>query len=110
MRDTITNFLKMEVQTSIGLVYGALLVVWLIILIAGICSIVTRPMGIAGKLVWILLVVGLPLVGMVFYCLYSLFKADYSFLQQLGFFPGNKPAPKPKVPATPPPHSPSTSS
>ena len=110
MRDTITNFLTMDVQTSIGLVYVSLVVVWLIILIAGISSIVTRPMGTAGKLVWILLIVGLPLVGMAVYCLYSLFKADYSFLQQFGVFPGKKPAPKPKVPATAPSHRPSTSS
>ena len=110
MRDTITNFLKMDVQTSIGLVYAGLAVVWLIILIAGISSIVTRPMGVVGKVAWILLIVAVPLVGMAVYCLYSLFRADYTFLQQLGFFPGKRPAAKPKVPATPPTHRPSTSS
>lgn len=98
MRDTITNFLKMDVQTSIGLVYAGLAVVWLIVLFAAICSIVTRPMGTVAKVAWIVLVVGLPLVGMTLYCLYSLVRADYTFLQQFGLFPSPKPAQRPPKP------------
>lgn len=108
MRDTITNFLKMDVQTSIGLVYWGLALVWLIVLIAGISSIVTRPIGVAAKVVWILLVTGVPLVGMTFYCIYSLFRADYSFLSQFGFLPAPKPKQRPAAAA--PSHRPTTPS
>ena len=94
MRDTITNFLQMDVQTSIGLVYGGLALVWLIVLFAAICSIVSRPMGTVGKVAWIVLVTGLPLAGMAIYCLYSLLRADYSFLSQFGFFPSRPKAPQ----------------
>jgi hypothetical protein len=42
-------------------------------------------------LFWVAMVVALPIGGAFFYTIFCLFRADYSYLQQMGLFlPGNK--------------------
>ena len=85
MLQVIINLLTLRALSTSAEVYLGLAAVWLLMLGAGIASVFSRAWPSWSKLVWCAVLVGMPVVGMALYCLWSLAIADYSFLKVLGF-------------------------
>jgi len=84
MLQVIINLLTLRALSTSAEAYVGVLAVWLLMLGAGFSSVFSRNWPVWLKLLWVLLLVGVPIVGMFFYCLLSLILADYSFLKLLG--------------------------
>ncbi len=81
MRETIVRFFLIQPLNEHPLVYWGILTVWLIMIGNCIASLRAQPMSLAAKWTWFLLIVLIPIIGMFFYLLLCLIKADYSFLK-----------------------------
>lgn len=81
MRETIVRFFLIQPLNHHPLVYWGLLAVWLIMVGNCISSLRSQPMSLAAKWTWFLLIVLIPIIGMFFYLLLCLIKADYTFLK-----------------------------
>ncbi len=84
MLQVIINLVTLNALNSALEVYAGLGVVWLLMLVAGCASVLSRPWHPVGKMAWCLVLIALPVAGMTLYCLVSLFLADYAFLKVLG--------------------------
>lgn len=83
MRTVIQRFLSFNAENVASEVYWAMGLIYLILLAAAISSLAQSENR--AKLAWFLTLVCLPVVGMYFYTLWTLFRADYSFLSRFGF-------------------------
>ncbi len=81
MRETIVRFFLIQPLNHHPLVYWGLLAVWLLMVGNCIASLRSQPMSLAAKWTWFLLIVLIPIIGMFFYLLLCLIKADYTFLK-----------------------------
>ncbi len=90
MRVIINRFLTLSAQNVTEEVLWALAVVYLILLLVTLASIWGLHIGAGFKLAWTLLVLGLPVAGIAFYCVRCLLKADYAFLGQYGIKFGSR--------------------
>lgn len=86
MSDVLTRFFALDALNVIPEVYVALAAIWLWILIVNFISISSQEIPSWAKVLWVLIVSGLPVAGVFFYCLFCLLRADYSYLHQLGLF------------------------
>ena len=84
MLQVIINLLTLNALNSALEVYAGLGAAWLLMLVAGCASVLSRPWHPAGKTAWCLVLIALPVAGLTLYCLVSLFLADYAFLKVLG--------------------------
>ncbi len=84
MLQVVINLLTLRALSTPIEVYAGLVCVWLMLLVAGFTSVLSRPWSLTAKMLWCLLLTVLPVVGMTVYCLFSLTLADYSFLKMLG--------------------------
>lgn len=84
MLQVIINLLTLKALSTSAEVYAGLAAVWLLMLAAGIASVISRTWSPALKFFWCLILLVLPVAGMTVYCLWCLFIADYSFLKVLG--------------------------
>ena len=80
MSEALRNLIEMKPQNLIPEVYIALLVIWLMVLVATLWSILKTRMGGALKVFWALVVIALPLVGVLAYALFSITKLDFQLL------------------------------
>ena len=84
MLEVILNLLKLRALSTSAEVYVGLFAVWLLMLAAGAGSVLSRPWSPVFKIMWLLVLLFLPVVGMGVYCLFSFLVADYSFLKVFG--------------------------
>jgi hypothetical protein len=84
MLEAILNFCTFNALNTPREVYFGLAMAWLLLLGAGIASVISRKGQLWLKLVWMLVLVGLPVVGLFVYCLVCVLTADYSFLKLFG--------------------------
>ena len=91
MREILIRFLSFEALNLIPEIYFALAAIWILIVATTLASIFSQQIHLTAKLFWVAMVVALPIGGAFFYTIFCLFRADYSYLQQMGLFlPGNK--------------------
>lgn len=83
MQEVILRFLTFEVVTLHPGVYWGLALVWLLLLFAAFASVRSLPIGRLAKVLWFLLILCLPLLGLAIYALRCLFLGDWSFLKPL---------------------------
>jgi RsiW-degrading membrane proteinase PrsW (M82 family) len=82
MRNALNNLLGLNPQNMPMAVFVVCLLAWLLVLGATLWSIYDkerRPM--AAKVLWTLLVIGLPMVGVLVYALYSVTQVENLLLQ-----------------------------
>lgn len=92
MRDAIINFVGLNPQNIIEPLYWMLAAGWLVFVCTTIFSILSRRIRGIYKVLWIVLVIFAPGAGILLYLLYSLFAADYSFLERFGLgLPSTRP-------------------
>jgi hypothetical protein len=84
MIQLLVNFLNFQALNTPPEVYWALSGIWFLLLLAGVLSVLGRRCAWWAKAFWLLVVVGLPIVGLFLYCLYCLVAADYAFLKMFG--------------------------
>lgn len=84
MLQAIFNFCSFNALNTPREVYFGLALAWLLLLGAGIASVISRKGQLWLKLVWLLVLAGLPVVGLFLYCLVCILTADYSFLKLFG--------------------------
>ena len=80
------RFATLNAQNVIPYVYVAISVVWLVMLATAVTSLRQQQISRGAKVVWLLLIVLLPVLGLGLYCLRCLIRAEYPLLQQLGVF------------------------
>jgi|GEM_PF-1701898 len=84
MLHVIINLLTLKALSTPVEIYAGLGFVWLLMLTAGLASVVSRNSSGWLKVLWFILLIGLPVAGMMLYCLYCLWAADYDFLKVFG--------------------------
>lgn len=91
----LRNFLNLQIITVSEPVLACLAGVWLLMVLMGIWSVKSTSMSGTARFVWIVMIFGLPLIGLGTYCARCLVGADWEFIRQFGFF--NKPQTLAKV-------------
>ena len=91
MRDVVVRFFTLDALNVIPELYVVLGAIWLWILCVTWSSISSQAIPLWAKLFWALVVVSIPIAGVFLYTVFCLFRADYSYLQQMGFFLPNRP-------------------
>lgn len=86
------NFLTFKMASFIDAHLLLLAAVWIVLLVAGVWSIFSRPMSSIAKFVWTIAIFCLPVVGLAAYVFNCLLSADWDLLRQIGFLPGGKKA------------------
>jgi hypothetical protein len=84
MLQVIINLLTFNALNTPPEIYAGLGAAWVLLMSAGIASVVTRKCLLVVKLVWLVLIVGLPVAGLLVYCIWCVISADYSFLKMFG--------------------------
>jgi hypothetical protein len=85
MLEILVRFLKLEALNEVPHVWAGLAAAYLIMLGVSIASIKVTPCSSGLKVFWTLLIFIVPIIGMGVYASWSLFRADLSFLKELGF-------------------------
>ena len=83
MREILFKWIKLDAQTIIPEVWYVVGVLWLCVVIIGLISIKSQAMASSVKLRWSALIVLVPFIGMLAYCVYCLTKVDYHMLEFL---------------------------
>jgi len=83
MSEVIIRFLTLEAITVHPMVYAGLGAVWLIVLVATFLSIFSQPISGGWKVLWLVVVLILPILGVACYALRCLVRGDWSFLKPL---------------------------
>jgi hypothetical protein len=83
MLDVIIRFMTFDVVSTHPLIYWAIAGVWVLLLVASFLSLNSLEIESAAKILWGLLILLLPLVGIFFYALRCLVKGDWTFLKPL---------------------------
>ena len=84
MLQVLINFFTLNALNTPSDVYLGLAAIWVLLLTAGIASVVSRARSAWTAAVWIVLMLGLPIVGMFVYCVWCMMSADYFFLKMIG--------------------------
>jgi hypothetical protein len=91
MHDVIVRFLTLDALNVIPEIYIALVLVWIGIVTVTFLSIGSQRLPLWAKLFWIIVTVMVPIGGVFLYTIFCLLRADYSYLQQMGFFLPTRP-------------------
>lgn len=84
MRGVITRFFKFDALNAIPEVYTYALVIYVALIIITWFSIRSMELHWLSKFAWFVVVTFVPIIGPAVYCVYCLFKADYSYLKRFG--------------------------
>lgn len=85
MQTIITNFLNASALNVEPAVIWALIFAYAMLVVCTVASVWFSKIGSAAKLVWLVLVVACPFLGVILYCIACLMRADYSTFVQMGF-------------------------
>lgn len=88
MSEFVTNFLFLHVHNSSFTVQVMLGVIWLMLLAAGLWSVMSQSHGALWKVFWSAALILLPWVGMFLYSFRCVVVSDFSFLKPLGLRAG----------------------
>lgn len=83
MIQVLIRFLTFNVVSDHPAVYWALAAVWFLLLLAALSSIRSLPVSFGAKVVWFLIIVVLPLVGLAAYAFRCLIRGNWSFLKPI---------------------------
>lgn len=84
MVPAIINFLSFNALNTAPEVYFGLALAWLLLVGAGIASVLSRQGAFWLKLFWLMVLIGLPVVGLFIYSIVCVVTADYAFLKLFG--------------------------
>ena len=88
-RAVIENVIFMRPQNLIIEVYVAMGLAYFVMLILCMFDILATKETLASRLIWSLLVVIIPVLGMYVFTVDSIFRADFAILERLGFGASN---------------------
>lgn len=80
MREALRNLFEMNPQNLILEVYVGLALIWIMVLVAGLWSILTSRTSGWIKAFWALVIIALPLVGVLAYAFFSALQLDFRLL------------------------------
>jgi hypothetical protein len=83
MRNIIINFLSLEVRSIHPAVYWGLAAIWVLALVSAFISVRSLPSTGLVKLVWFVLILAVPILGLGIYAFYCLFSANWQMLNPL---------------------------
>ncbi len=84
MSEFAANFLLMHVHNSSLVVQVMLGVIWVMLLAAGVWSVVSQPQGVLWKFLWCTALIVLPWLGLFVYSFRCVVVSDFAFLKPLG--------------------------
>ncbi len=84
MLQVLINFVTFHALNTPPEVYVGLAIAWLLLLIAGFASVINRSSSMVAKVLWLLVIVGLPIIGLLVYCFWCVVSADFAFLKMFG--------------------------
>lgn len=84
------NFLTFKMASLIDVHLFLLLAVWILLIVAGVWSVVSRPMRRLSKVAWIIVIFCLPVLGLTVYVFTCLLNADWELLRQMGLIPAGR--------------------
>ncbi len=83
MINTFFNWIKLDAQNLIVEVWWVSLILWILLLLAGISDIATNTLTKSSKAAWMATIVLVPMIGLFTYCIFCLTRADYHWLEFL---------------------------
>lgn len=83
MRDVLIRFLTGNAINDHPMIYWGMGGAWLVMVVTTIFSIRSQPIRLIYRLIWMLLVLGVPVFGLLLYLLWCLTRFDYSLLRFL---------------------------
>jgi len=84
------NFLFLRIVTVAESHLWVLAVSWLVLVLLGMWSLFSRPMGAAQRLIFATIIIFLPVIGLTAYVLSCLISSEWEMLRQMGFFSKSK--------------------
>jgi hypothetical protein len=81
MLQIVTRFLTFDVLSTHPAVYWGLALVWIILLVAAFASVRSLEIHVAGKVVWIVVILFVPILGLACYAFRCLVRGEWSFLK-----------------------------
>lgn len=81
MRDILIQFVTIHPLNHHPLIPWVLVGIWLVMLGNCFASLRQQPIEPARRFVWLMIILLIPILGMLAYLIYCLFKADYSFMK-----------------------------
>jgi hypothetical protein len=84
MRGVIIRFFKFDALNTIPEVYVFAAMIYVALVTITWFSVFSLKVGKFAKLFWIVVVTFIPIVGIAIYCVFCLYKADYSYLKRFG--------------------------
>ena len=86
----IRNFISFKLVTITDANVWMLMAVWVVMVVAGLWSVISRPTHVVNKIFWCAAIICLPIVGLLVYTCACLFTAEWELLHQMGFFSKSK--------------------
>lgn len=86
MSTVLIRLLTLNAQNVIPEVIWAIIGVYVCAVLVTLTSVWVTNKGMMSRFFWILVVVGIPFLGILAHCLHCLTLADVSALKQFGFF------------------------
>ena len=83
MLQTLVNWLKFDIQNLIVEVWWCVAALWLALVVISLIDLAGSSLKSWEKALWMALVVLLPFVGLAFYCIACMIRADYYMVEFL---------------------------
>lgn len=87
MTTVLIRLLTLNAENVIPEILWAILGIYILAVLVTLTSVWVTCQSAVSRFFWILLVVGMPFLGILAHCLRCLTLADVSALKQFGFFP-----------------------
>lgn len=84
------NFLTFKMASLLDVHVWMLMGVWVVLVFTALWSVASRSFSVPVKVFWMIVILGLPIVGMLVYVFTCLASADWEFLKQMGFLTDSK--------------------
>lgn len=88
MRGVIIRFLKFDALNAIPEVYAFAAMIYVALVVITWFSVFSLKVGKFAKFFWIVVVTFIPIAGIAIYCVFCLYRADYSYLKRFGLMGG----------------------
>lgn len=77
MRSIVTYFLRLEILNLHPMVYWGLAGIWLLLLLSAFASVRSLIISPAAKIVWVVVILALPILGLAIYAIRCLVRANW---------------------------------
>ena len=83
MRNIVINFLSLDIKSVHPVVFWGLAIIWVLVLVSAFMSVRSLPTKTLVKVVWFVLIIAIPVLGLGIYALRCLVSANWQMFKLL---------------------------